>query len=193
MHWDHEPTPSGRARCPHRAAPGGLRTARPTWRFMESAFRFLECIGSMKLLKAWSPGFSRSEPFEPPEGGTPNHPNFTGERRCQRATLPKSSSVRKTDRFLRAPRSRPPRPPSLPVAARRFHRVSVIPPRLPRAGRTKQLCRRWPEEFYPNTRWRWSSSQVHRQIPPASDARPCVLPAIRSVRLAPTPVRTIDG
>src|SRR5438876_11703975 len=36
MHWDHEPTPTGRARCPHRAAPGGLRTARPTWRFMES-------------------------------------------------------------------------------------------------------------------------------------------------------------
>src|SRR6266542_6153991 len=45
MHWDHEP---GRARCPHRAADqttvcdvrGGLRTARPTLRFMESPLSF---------------------------------------------------------------------------------------------------------------------------------------------------------
>src|SRR5216117_3112161 len=30
----------------------------------------------MKPLTAWSPGFSRPKPFEPPEGGTPNQPRF---------------------------------------------------------------------------------------------------------------------
>src|SRR6266536_356236 len=30
----------------------------------------------MQPLTDWSPGFSRSKPFEPPEGGTPNHPRF---------------------------------------------------------------------------------------------------------------------
>src|SRR6059036_3509609 len=27
-------------------------------------------------LTAWSPGFSRPKPFEPPKGGTPNQPGF---------------------------------------------------------------------------------------------------------------------
>src|SRR5436309_5355437 len=30
----------------------------------------------MQPLTAWSPGFSRSKPFEPPKGGTPNQPGF---------------------------------------------------------------------------------------------------------------------
>src|SRR5437870_5528234 len=30
----------------------------------------------MQPLKGWSPGFIRSKPFEPPEGGTPNQPRF---------------------------------------------------------------------------------------------------------------------
>src|SRR6266496_4339056 len=30
----------------------------------------------MQPLTDWSPGFSRSKPFEPPEGGPPNHPRF---------------------------------------------------------------------------------------------------------------------
>src|SRR5437773_12419599 len=33
-------------------------------------------LGTMKPLTAWSPGFSRSKPFEPPKGGTPNQPGF---------------------------------------------------------------------------------------------------------------------
>src|SRR5262245_33298193 len=41
-------------------------------RFIESPHFFLRCIGTMKPLTAWSPGFSRSKPFEPPKGGTPN-------------------------------------------------------------------------------------------------------------------------
>src|SRR5688572_5900230 len=33
---------------------------------------YFECLASMQPLTAWSPGFSRSRRFEPPEGGTPN-------------------------------------------------------------------------------------------------------------------------
>src|SRR5439155_15178648 len=37
----------------------------------------------MKPLTAWSPGFSRSKPFEPPEGGTPNQPRFMARRKLR--------------------------------------------------------------------------------------------------------------
>src|SRR5437016_2467266 len=42
----------------------------------ERPFVFSACIGTVKPLTAWSPGFSRSKPFAPPEGGTPNQPRF---------------------------------------------------------------------------------------------------------------------
>ena len=38
------------------------------------AFVTSACIGTINALTAWSPGFSRSKHFEPPEGGTPNQP-----------------------------------------------------------------------------------------------------------------------
>src|SRR6266568_5419123 len=36
----------------------------------------MPCIGTMQPLTAWSPGCTRSKPFKPPEGGTPNQPRF---------------------------------------------------------------------------------------------------------------------
>src|SRR5207247_1760711 len=50
-----------------------LRRPGGSWR---APFRFSACIGTMQPLTAWSPGFSRSKPFEPPKGGTPNRPGF---------------------------------------------------------------------------------------------------------------------
>src|SRR5881396_2671254 len=44
-----------------------------SWR---APFRFSACIGTMKPLTAWSPGFSRSKRFVPPVGGTPNQAEF---------------------------------------------------------------------------------------------------------------------
>src|SRR5205814_5684920 len=77
-----------------RVAPG--RIAPGSWRQSNlQAVRILRvgrvCVevpplvgraGTMKPLPAWSPGFSRSKPFEPPEGGTPNQPRFTERRTC---------------------------------------------------------------------------------------------------------------
>src|SRR2546427_313411 len=48
-------------------------TFRGSWK---APMTLLPCIGTMKPLTAWSPGFSRSKPFEPPEGGTPNQPRL---------------------------------------------------------------------------------------------------------------------
>ena len=54
----------------------------PSWeasglgRFMKRRLSFFACIGTMNPLIAWSPGFSRSKPFGPPQGGTPNQPRF---------------------------------------------------------------------------------------------------------------------
>src|SRR5438876_8882282 len=43
---------------------------------MESPLSFFRMHWDHEPLTAWSPGFSRSKPFEPPKGGTPNQPWF---------------------------------------------------------------------------------------------------------------------
>ena len=43
------------------------------WRPSSACF---ECIGSKQTLTVWAPGFSRSRPFEPSEGGTRNQLRF---------------------------------------------------------------------------------------------------------------------
>src|SRR5437868_5494367 len=46
-----------------------------TW-FMGSLHDFDAAHWDHEPLTAWSPGFSRPKPFEPPKGGTPNQPRF---------------------------------------------------------------------------------------------------------------------
>src|SRR6266568_2073562 len=77
MHWDHEPACGAQlVWCPAFRRSGPAKAGTPNRRFMESPHFFLKCIGTMKPVTAWSPGFSRSKRFEPPEGGTPNQRRF---------------------------------------------------------------------------------------------------------------------
>src|SRR5436190_24402595 len=47
-----------------------------TCRFMGRPHAFFVAHWDHEPLTAWSPGFSRPKPFEPPKGGTPNKPRF---------------------------------------------------------------------------------------------------------------------
>src|SRR5213083_2422500 len=55
---------------------GRLATCATEQRFMESLHDFDAAHWDHEPLTAWSPGFSRPKPFEPPKGGTPNQPRF---------------------------------------------------------------------------------------------------------------------
>ena len=66
---------------------------------MESPHDFDAVHRDHEPLTAWSPGFSRSKPFEPPKGGTPNQPRFM-ESPVGLATLNRSESP---STALRAP------------------------------------------------------------------------------------------
>src|SRR2546425_8038252 len=76
-HWDHEPVwvvPS--VWCPAFRRPGPAKAGTPNRTFMESPLSFFRMHWDHEPLTAWSPGLSRSKPFEPPKGGTPNQPWF---------------------------------------------------------------------------------------------------------------------
>ncbi len=70
VHWDHEPTPSPSKEGSRPARPvpllGGVRGGFVAERFMESPFRFFECIGTMNrdrlVTQAFRPAGSRDIP-----------------------------------------------------------------------------------------------------------------------------------
>jgi len=96
MHWDHEPACGAQlVWCPAFRRSGPAKAGTPNRRFMESPHFFLKCIGTMKPVTAWSPGFSRSKRFEPPEGGTPNQRRFMERtpRVFRGPCAPKSSTL----------------------------------------------------------------------------------------------------